>query len=1262
MAADGGRNAARGLRYQYLRTLEALADAAEEPVRGVTAVHVEGLPAPDGKAPESIDYELTGDAGVVLLAAQVKARAPGAVMGAGEAFRALAGLVKARDADRYALLTSASEGDSARDLAALLGAGLPPAELRAEVGRILAGVSAEGPLALLAALTDEHLTRLVRAVIEFDSRDDAEITDGLRRRLRAYRNSMRTGLGNESAGLLVGYLVSEIFRRAATPADATVLVSDFQSAVLVDGATLSRVLGRRDWGVVVGSLPARPPDVRRAELLERIEQALPLQSGTSGVRRCTLTGMSGIGKTSLACGYLLERADVYDVIFWADAESERALASSFAGIFGYLHGEGVPEPEDPARLREAVLTGLSCMAGRWLLILDNCADERLADPWIPKAGDGHVIVTALDSGRPPHGEVRIEVGSMPAAQAVDLLARRLAPGAAPDGPQLRQLARLARKLEGWPLALEVASAYLHRGGYGIDGIPDYLERLVLPSLRHGPSRPPDYPRTLIAAIDLCLDRIGEAAGDPDSEEGWASLVALGMLRIAAYMSSRRIPVYLLMSVPAFDPSEEQVRAFGDLAPVVADRLDRPPGEVVGVLRAYSLMAVDERLPPSPAGDRGNGRYDYTITVNSVLQDVMRARYDHDPLTGMVIDRLAWHTERWLKAAYGLAAHERALVLAAHAAAVEGHASRLGLATDSVAFLRGNLAAVEFRQNRKDRVIGLLRSEIEHYRGRDDADAQSLTCQASLQLATVLAEEDHAEHLGEITNLLETAYLYLASSAAEQPERAALPLASARSVLSHLQLAGASDERLTRLATAVQDLAGRMPDTAYSAALRKTDEIKRCLDEHRDCRRAAREARTLLADEALTWGTQESVQLRVITRKLLIEALTIQRDVTAAHAELDHFTVEAQPPLLFVREIQDMLHNTGYCAALLSLAGMPDAARLLTTLLAEGRPDLVRARYPGETAERIGLLCGVSAFRQGDLPAARRHLDEFLAAQARPGDMTTTQKGWRKLAGMLGDAIATRQDEAGDLAASARRLLSESGLGRILQFAPEVQILLSSCEAAILPLYAALAVVHVELSGTPAARCIPTCWQLHGALAHLGFDGEVMAATALVLREGNGTPEQVGMPRGTPSLSGDGTTDGHAVYWADSFRQLVDPSIVLARQVQDAAAADPLPGFPVMLPFPDRDALLEPSVIGSGSRPGLRLVWGLFPHQTPALTPPPASELAARIEDGALALARATLEIIRELDGLRGDLAALRTSCPRLASLLDGSSMLPAASA
>src|SRR5262249_52706807 len=159
---------------------------------------------------------------------------------------------------------------------------------------------------------------------------------------------------------------------------ATVLITHFRSLLQVDGATLAAALGRRDWGVVVGPLPAAP-DVRRADFVDQIRSALPLRSEAAAIPQCTLTGMSGIGKTSLAVSYILDRADIYDVIFWADAEREETLASSFARIFRYLRGDDASLPEAPAAVRDAVLSELSCVAGRWLLILDNCTDERTAD-------------------------------------------------------------------------------------------------------------------------------------------------------------------------------------------------------------------------------------------------------------------------------------------------------------------------------------------------------------------------------------------------------------------------------------------------------------------------------------------------------------------------------------------------------------------------------------------------------------------------------------------------------------------------------------------------------------------------------------------------------------------------------------------------------------------------------------------------------------------------------------------------------------------
>jgi hypothetical protein len=68
---------------------------------------------------------------------------------------------------------------------------------------------------------------------------------------------------------------------------------------------------------------------------------------------------------------------------------------------------------------------------------------------------------------------------MSVAQAVELLSLGLGLHTAPDGPQQRLLARLARELECWPLALKLACAYLC-GGYGLDDcVHSHARQLIM---------------------------------------------------------------------------------------------------------------------------------------------------------------------------------------------------------------------------------------------------------------------------------------------------------------------------------------------------------------------------------------------------------------------------------------------------------------------------------------------------------------------------------------------------------------------------------------------------------------------------------------------------------------------------------------------------------------------------------------------------------------------------------------------------------------
>ena len=207
------------------------------------------------------------------------------------------------------------------------------------------------------------------------------------------------------------------------------------------------------------------------------------------------------------------------VIFWAVAESEMTLASSYSQIYRELRGQDAPVPADPAVLREDVLTDLSCVAGRWLLVLDNCVDLRARDEWVPRAGGGHVIVTTTDSASPPWASMLVPVTVMAVAQAVELLRKGLDMQSEPNVEQLGLLDRLARELECWPLALKLACAYLY-GGYGIDNIPEYLRKMKVASLRNPALVPPRYPRPLVQAIELCVRRIRDDMASPEPRFGY----------------------------------------------------------------------------------------------------------------------------------------------------------------------------------------------------------------------------------------------------------------------------------------------------------------------------------------------------------------------------------------------------------------------------------------------------------------------------------------------------------------------------------------------------------------------------------------------------------------------------------------------------------------------------------------------------------------------------------------------------------------------
>ncbi|MCP9276211.1 BTAD domain-containing putative transcriptional regulator [Mycolicibacterium arenosum] len=196
--------------------------------------------------------------------------------------------------------------------------------------------------------------------------------------------------------------------------------------------------------------------VGRTEVLPRITAAL--ESGTA----LTLTGVGGVGKTRLAFEAADRVQDDYPDGVWscelAPVSDGAAVSEAVAVALGLAHGRKLAPIE-------AVLGHLRTR--RVLLLIDNCEHvlddaAALVDRITTECGGVSVLATS----REPLGiglERLLPVEPMPLHEAEQLFAER-ARGVRPDfdleAEPIGAVAEICRRLDGVPLAIELAAARL----------------------------------------------------------------------------------------------------------------------------------------------------------------------------------------------------------------------------------------------------------------------------------------------------------------------------------------------------------------------------------------------------------------------------------------------------------------------------------------------------------------------------------------------------------------------------------------------------------------------------------------------------------------------------------------------------------------------------------------------------------------------------------------------------------------------------------
>ncbi|MFG2274806.1 NB-ARC domain-containing protein [Streptomyces chartreusis] len=895
---------------------------------------------------EVVDFDLIDSAGNCLVAAQVKSGSPGRTVSAHSSFSVLTRLVRSGASQRYELITNMAPD---RQCAALmdtlrLSASIP--DLQEELEKVLS--RSEKSLSLLRTLSTEELQRLKRARIVFDPRTDAEIRSNLYQCVRSYRNHHRAGMGERSGGLLVGYLLDEIHAKAASETSGW-LLSDFRRESLIEDETLLHALGRQDWGAIYG--PVAPvPDVSRPSLLEGIESAFPELDGNV-VRTCVLTGLSGIGKSSLASAYLARNAFKYDLILWIEAGSQESLVMSFRKVDAHLTraSDTSSAVEDATPIRERVHSLLAALPGRWLMVFDD-ARPREAYGWVPNIGRGDVLITSTDSALWSRSDCRISVGSMSIDEATSLIRNRLGVFTGED----QQIHSLALALECWPLALELSCGYIESCGMSLTDVGEYLDSLKKRALGDSLSVPRGYPRTLVAAIHLSMRHISELARCED--EGMQHAL-IQMVGASCYFSPQRIPIHLAIVSALVHPDEVET----DTGSVIVDEhgSDLPIREVIRLLTRVSFVRYD--APLERLNERSNPRADDTVTLNSVVQEILRSIFSTNSPLPELLSQMAYHTERWLRESLdhgvGLRAHELSL----HASELARHIRALNIKSNCTAHLLGNLASFHHSRGNEKLSFELFNLELDWLGDITDA-SEVLRIQTRISLATLLLSDPSlAQHpedspLNHLTPVLD----YVRRLAQDNQSSAAFLAAECAFTLQQAILIGHDSPAISKLANDFTDLLQRLPETPASRSISVTFEVGKLIGEQK-----TGEAIVLAKEELANWEKVVTAPI-VELRRLLVEALVLDQEWTQAAREFQELVPLFGKHTVYHTSARLMVHNVGlHCAMQWGIFGAAEALALLTEVVSVVDVEHLTSGVSEEVEKlRYALLEALAAYTQG----------------------------------------------------------------------------------------------------------------------------------------------------------------------------------------------------------------------------------------------------------------------------------------------------------
>jgi hypothetical protein len=240
------------------------------------------------------------------------------------------------------------------------------------------------------------------------------------------------------------------------------------------------------------------------------------------------------------------------------------LAAGFGDLAAQLSAHDPLPAGDPVVRVHGVL---AARPGDWLLIFDNAPGLAALPHVLPPKGRGRVLITSQNPIWP--GGQAVDVPKLRQDVAATFLQDRT--GSADEDAALE----LAGELDGLPLALEQAAAYMQATGRTIqEYLGLYRERRAELLDRGDPAGYDKRISTTWALAFTELDQAGPAAG---------------LLRLVASCAAEDIPLHLLLRPRHELNAEFGAQVVSVLVPLLEDALARD--DAVAGLRRYSLISA-----------------------------------------------------------------------------------------------------------------------------------------------------------------------------------------------------------------------------------------------------------------------------------------------------------------------------------------------------------------------------------------------------------------------------------------------------------------------------------------------------------------------------------------------------------------------------------------------------------------------------------------------------------------------------------------------